>query len=74
MEESSGSESSGESGATGGGSVGEELLVNDIASVNASSFHPNRPLKILIHGWSMSMNSKDFPGPVKNGTLQHVCP
>ncbi len=45
----------------------EELMVNHLASLNSSSFNPLKPTKILIHGWSMSLMSKDFPGPLKDG-------
>jgi hypothetical protein len=45
----------------------EQLFVNDIASVHRSTFNPKWDVKLLIHGWSMSIKSKDFPGPVKNG-------
>lgn len=52
----------------------EEVQVNDVASLNKSAFRKNRPVKILIHGWGMSIKSKDYPGPLKDGrtALVHI--
>ncbi|XP_035710788.1 endothelial lipase-like [Folsomia candida] len=68
VDKSSGDES-GEEGRGSEEGLPEELFVNDIASVNASSFHTGNPVKVLIHGWSMSIASKDFPGPLKDAYL-----
>ncbi|CAL8096676.1 unnamed protein product [Orchesella dallaii] len=46
------------------------LAVNDPASVKRSSFKSNNQVKILIHGWSQKIKSRDFPGPVKHAYLE----
>lgn len=45
----------------------EYLVVNDPSSVKRSAFNTKNEVKILIHGWSQKMKSRDFPGPVKHG-------
>lgn len=31
--------------------AGQEVRMNDIASVQSSNFSPNRPTRVLVHGW-----------------------
>jgi len=53
--------------------IREEVLeVNDLHSFRLSSFNSKKPVKILIHGWSQHVYSKDFPRPVRDGKYNKI--
>ena len=45
----------------------QELHFNDSSTIMNSDFDSSKPVKILIHGYTQSLISQDFPQKIKDG-------